>query len=77
MLSDYLDNINVIEDLLDDEAKGIIADALGIKGSPKKAQIKRFFQEKLATNKIECLGKEFKKRAKKLIKSMSDRLTDT
>ena len=73
-LGDYLDNVTVIEDLLDDSAKLIIKAELSLKGLPTKAQIRRFFQEKLATNNVSSLGPEFEQRSRKLISAMKSRL---
>ncbi|WP_162497489.1 AAA family ATPase [Roseovarius dicentrarchi] len=73
-LGDYLEHVTVIEDLLDDTARSKIKAELGLDKMPSKAQIKRFFQEKLATNEIDPLGAGFKRNSEKLIQSMKSRL---
>ncbi len=75
-LNDYLDVVNVIEDLLDEPARLKIKGLLKIDKAPTKAQIRRFFQESLATNQIEPLGAGFKKNAKTLIEAMKSRLDE-
>lgn len=76
VLSDYVDDVSVIEDLLDETALATIRTSLGVDESPSKAQIKRFFQEKLSTGKIEPLGEVFEERCHKLITSMISRMDD-
>jgi AAA ATPase-like protein len=73
-LDDYLDKVTVIEDLLDETALSKIKSELNIEKTPSKAQIKRYFQEKLATNQIESLGAGFEQKSEKLIHSMRSRL---
>lgn len=73
-LSDFSEDVKVIEDLLDETALQIIKTELKLNKKPSKPQIKRFFQEKLATNNIECLGEEFKQKSGSLLQSMNSRL---
>lgn len=72
-LSEVVPAIKVIEDVIDAEAKATISDRLGIKSAPSKAQIKRFFQESLASNEIKSLGASFSKDAGQILKGLSDK----
>lgn len=60
-----------IEDLLDSEARTIIAEKLGITGNLSKKQIMRFFQESLASDEVEELGDNFRNVAKDLLSEIS------
>jgi hypothetical protein len=73
-LTDIDPSVTVIEDLIDDEAKAVIASFLKIENSPSKGQIKRFFQESLSTNSLPKLGTHFESLAAKLINELETRL---
>ena len=73
-LSDMDSSITVIEDILDDEAKGKIAASLGLEKTPSKPQIKRFFQESLASGKNIDLGKGFTAKAGALLVALEARV---
>lgn len=73
-LSELSPKLKVIEDLLDENAKAAIALKLGIEGSPTKAQIKRFFQEALASGANTDLGTGFKDRALAVLKALETRI---
>lgn len=73
-LSHVLPAVKLIEDILDAEAKRIISSKISIETSPSKPQIKRFFQESLASDRIEPLGKVFSKSAEALLKALSERV---
>lgn len=75
-LSDHLDGLTAIEDLLDDEAKSIIQEDLNLDDLPSKSDIRRFFQERLATQKIVPLGAIFEEKSQKLILSIKLRLNE-
>ena len=75
-LSDYLAEVRVIEDILDQEAFDIIKGELGISEKPDKQQIRRFFQEKLATGDLVPLGDGFKKNIEALIGAMKEALAE-
>jgi hypothetical protein len=64
----------VIEDVLDCESLSKIKDDLSLQAEPTKSEIKRFFQEKLATNCIEPLGDKFEINARQMLESMRARL---
>lgn len=73
-LGDFNPSVSVIEDLLDEKARIKIMSEMELEEMPSKAQIRRFFQEKLAMNCIETLGSGFTKRSKALILKMKERL---
>lgn len=58
-LSDLDPDLKVIEDLLDAEAIGLIQENLGLSNTPTKNQIRRFFQERLASDTVDPLGERF------------------
>jgi hypothetical protein len=64
----------MIEDLLDDEARWKIQQALALTRTPNKAEIKRFFQERLASNNTEQLGSGFEFNAKAVLQGLRARL---
>ncbi|GFZ86127.1 hypothetical protein RLOatenuis_6300 [Rickettsiales bacterium] len=65
----------VIEDLLDDEARQIISDKLELSSKKStKNQIRSFFQEGLAKDEIIPLGNGFKKKAQNLISEPQKRI---
>ena len=73
-LDDLVSTISVIEDLLDDEARTIIQNELELSNSPNKNQIRRFFQERLASDNTEALGAAFEANAKAVLNEMQCRL---
>ena len=66
--------INVIEDLLDDPARSFLQKELGLSKHPTKAQIRRFFQERLASDNISTLSAGFLEKAKALLTQIESRL---
>jgi ABC-type Na+ transport system ATPase subunit NatA len=77
LISDFEPKIKIIEDILDDDARKIISTELGVTGKLSKSQISRFFQERLAGQKIIDLGAGFKKQAKSLISGIEKKLKRT
>jgi AAA ATPase domain len=73
-LDESVSGLNVIEDLLDDEAKGIIQTELKLSKVPEKGQIKRFLQERLASDQTRDLGPAFAKNARALLDALRSRL---
>jgi len=73
-LTDLVENVAVIEDLLDAEARQIIRKELALDDLPTKNQIRRFFQERLASNNVVPLGGHFALQAKKLVDALTERL---
>jgi ABC-type Na+ transport system ATPase subunit NatA len=67
-------NTRVIEDLLDDEAKQKVQYLLGLTETPTKSQIRRFFQERLASNNTEKLSSGFEANAKAVLEGLRSRL---
>jgi hypothetical protein len=66
--------IKVIEDLLDDEALGVIRTQFKLDARPSKAQIHRFFQERLASENLQNLGSGFAEKAAQVLTTLSNRL---
>jgi hypothetical protein len=66
--------VQIIEDLLDNEAKNIIGSVLKLDGCPTKGQIRRFFQERLASDDTDELGAEFSEKARVLLDALKSRL---
>jgi len=73
-LDQLVPSAKVIEDLLDDEARQVIRDTLGLPHDPGKAQIRRFFQERLASDKTAPLGTGFEAKATVALEELSSRL---
>lgn len=73
-LSELLPTITIIEDLLDADALAFIQKELTLKKAPNKNQIKRFFQERLAADKVDTLSAGFIKNAKTLLCALGTRL---
>jgi ABC-type Na+ transport system ATPase subunit NatA len=73
-LDEVVKGVTVIEDLLDDEALLTIQNELQLKSSPTKSQIRRFFQERLASLSIDPLSAEFVKRSTTLLDELASRL---
>ena len=74
MTLDEIENITEIEDLLDDEAKSMISEELGIAKRPSKKQILSFFQERLASDNVAPLSKEFEIRSKAVLVELRKKL---
>ena len=64
----------VIEDLLDNPALNFIQKALGLSKHPSKAQIRRFFQERLASDNVTPLSAGFIKKTTVLLAQIESRL---
>jgi len=64
-----------IENLLDAEAKEVVKIELGLASAPSKNQIRRFFQERLASDEVIHLGAGFAKKSLQLLEAMRSRLT--
>jgi ABC-type Mn2+/Zn2+ transport system ATPase subunit len=73
-LDELVEGISVIEDLLDTEAKEQITTSLGLSSTPTKAQVRRYFQEKLASDETPQLGAGFASRAAAILTSLHERL---
>jgi hypothetical protein len=66
--------VRMIEDLLDDRALERIKAELGLGTRPDKSQIRRFFQERLASDTITDLGKGFTDKATAFLEALRERL---
>ncbi len=73
-ISELSSGLRVIEDLLDAEALAIIQSTLQCKQRPSKNQIRRFFQEHLASDTIIPLGKTFRTRASQVLDGLNEKL---
>lgn len=73
-LTEIVPSLTVIEDLLDNDAEEAIKDSLSLFTKPNKAQLKRFFQEALASGQIRSLGPAFEANARALLDGISTRV---
>lgn len=73
-IDELVAGVNVIEDLLDDEARGTIQSALSLTKPPTKGQIRRFFQERLASENVVHLGESFSQKGGQLVEKLKKRL---
>lgn len=73
-IDELVPNVKVIEDLLDNEAINLIKIGLSLADTPTKAQIRRFFQERLASDKVEELSEGFVEKGRLLVTALRDRL---
>lgn len=69
-------DVKVIEDVLDEVALKYISNSISIKSTPTKAQIRRFFQEKLASDQIKEISKEFANRSLFILTEIKSRLDE-
>lgn len=74
LLSELIGGVSTIEDLIDETARTHISAALGVSAAPTKPQIKRFFQERLASEEVHDLGEGFRKSMEVLIGELLLRL---
>lgn len=73
-LNEFVPSLKVIEDLVDSDAQKTIQAELGLTELPNKAQIRRFFQERLASNNTGKLGINFEANAKAVLTGLRSRL---
>jgi hypothetical protein len=76
-LDELVAGVSVIEDLVDDAARNVIQSELKLSKSPSKGQIKRFFQERLASDQIGHLSVSFAEKAKALLDALKSRLEES
>lgn len=67
-------NLKVIEDLFDADALDVIKKETGLTSTPKKGQILRFCQERLASDTVVSLGNGFEKAAGEMLDALSKKL---
>lgn len=73
-LDELSPGLKVIEDLLDNEAIEIVQSALGLSAVPSKNQIRRFFQERLASDNTQKLGAGFESAAASVLSKLRTKL---
>jgi energy-coupling factor transporter ATP-binding protein EcfA2 len=73
-IDEFVEVIKCIEDLLDNGALKLIQNALKLADMPTKGQIKRFFQERLASSQVDYLGAGFTAKAGILLDALKKRL---
>jgi hypothetical protein len=73
-IDEFVADVSVIEDLLDDDALKVVTDELKLAGKPTKAQIRRFFQERVASDKVDKLSTGFIAKATALLDALEARL---
>lgn len=73
-IDELVSGVSVIEDLLDNEARDVIKSALALSGAATKNQIRRFFQERLASGNAESLGAGFATSSKAMLDQLNARL---
>ncbi|WP_083967013.1 ATP-dependent endonuclease [Methylosinus sp. R-45379] len=74
-VNQLVDGVVVIEDLLDDEARLFIQRELGLTTLPDKSQLRRFFQERLASDEVKILSSSFEFRAATMLDALQKRLS--
>lgn len=73
-ISELLPGATFIEDLLDQDALDFIQKELSLAKHPSKSQIRRFFQERLASDNIHKLSSGFASRATTMMNALKSRL---
>jgi hypothetical protein len=76
-IDSFVASVNEIENLLDNDALDVIRKELQCTGKLTKNHIRRFFQERLASNTIKELSTQFSLRAEKLLVEIGNRLDKT
>ena len=75
-LKDLVSDLEQIEDLLDEDALLVVKRELAITSKPSKVEIRRFFQERLASENISQLSTAFKSRSESLMVGLMRALTE-
>lgn len=73
-IDEFVPDISVIEDLLDNDALTKIQTELRLASKPTKNQIRRFFQERLASDNVDELSPTFGTRSKAFLNALEGRL---
>lgn len=73
-IDELVSGVREIEGLLDHEALGAVQKELHLIKRPNKDQIRRFFQEKLASDKVQSLGPGFASKAQSLLEALRARM---
>jgi ABC-type Na+ transport system ATPase subunit NatA len=74
-IGDLSAGTKAIESLLDDEALAHISSAMSLTTKPTKNQIRRFFQERLASEAVESLGEGFAAQSAHVLNELQSRMT--
>jgi hypothetical protein len=74
LLNELLSDVTTIEDLLDKEALQYVASEMSLPDEPNKGQIRRFFQERLASGGIKPISKSFSEKSKALLTALHLRM---
>lgn len=75
-LDQLVPGISVIEDILDGDAMEKLRSELQLQSMPSKSQMRRFFQERLASDRCERLSSGFMKKAESILTAMEERLSE-
>lgn len=73
-LDELVHGLTIIEDLLDEDAHAVLREKLILAKNPRKDQIRRFFQESLASDSVAELGEGFAAKAAELLDKLALRL---
>jgi len=73
-LHDLMPTITMIEDLVDVQAKEIIKESAKLSEQPTKGDIRRFFQERLATSQVVSMSKSVDESTLKLLNEIKNRI---
>jgi ABC-type Mn2+/Zn2+ transport system ATPase subunit len=73
-IDELLPSVKVIEDLLDNDALDYVQTELKLGKHPSKSQIRRFFQERLASDKFGEISSGFASNCKLLVETLEARL---
>ena len=73
-IGELVAGVAIIEDLLDADALSFIQNAFALSNAPTKAQIRRFFQERLASDNVEAVSAGFVSKATLLLDALRARL---
>ena len=73
-ISEIVEGVSEIEDLLDESALDYVQNELGLSTSPDKGQIRRFFQERLASENVQSVSAAFDAKSRALLEGLATRL---
>ncbi len=73
-ISEIVEGVSEIEDLLDRSARDHVQKELGLSTSPDKGQIRRFFQERLASENVQSVSAGFDAKSRALLEGLAARL---
>jgi hypothetical protein len=76
LIGELVADVEMIEDLLDEKALEHIVSQLSLRGKPHKGQIRRFFQERLASDNVIPIGETFSLRSQALLDALQRILSE-